>query len=159
MMDQQMNRRELLAAAAVAATAACLGCLGSAATALGDDATTQPVQEDVGTVADYPADGITPTWLKTDHIAVIRHSGRIYACTSVCTHKGGILKTPDGVSFLCPRHHATFDIDGNVTKGPAKLPLNRFAISVNPAGHIIVDTSQQFTPDQWDNPASFIKVS
>ncbi len=126
---------------------------------MADDATTGPTTVDVGTLADYKADGITPTWLKTAHIAVIRHAGRIYSCTSVCTHRGGILGTPDGVSFLCPRHHATFDIDGDVTKGPAKLPLNRYAIAVGSDGHIVVDKTKQFTPDQWDNPASYIKVS
>jgi nitrite reductase/ring-hydroxylating ferredoxin subunit len=158
-MDQQMNRRELLAAAAAAATAACLGCLGNAASALADGPTTGPTTVDVGTLADYPADGITPTWLKTADVAVIRYEGKIYCCTSVCTHRGGILGTPDGVTFLCPKHHATYDIDGNVTHGPAKLPLNRFAIAVNASGHIIVDKTKQFTPDQWGDPASFVKVS
>lgn len=156
-MDQQMNRRELLTAAAAAA---CLCCLTGAGNLLADEpATSGPTTVDVGVLTDYPADGITGTWLKTANIAVIRHSGRLYACTSVCTHRGGILKTPDGLTFVCPRHHATFDIDGDVTKGPAKLPLNRFAISVGSDGHITVDKTRQFTPEQWDDPASFIKIS
>jgi cytochrome b6-f complex iron-sulfur subunit len=159
MTDQQMNRRELLTAAATAATAVCLGCLCSPGNLLAQVPSTGPTTIDVGTLADYPKEGITPTWLKSGHIAVIRHAGQIYCCTDVCTHRGGILGTPDGVTFLCPRHGARFDINGDVTKGPAKLPLNRYAISLDASGHIIVDKTKQFTPDQWNDPASFIKLS
>ena len=65
---------------------------------------------------------------------------------------------PDTDTYICPRHGANFDIDGNVTKGPARTPLIRYAISVDANGHLIVDKSQSFTSDQWDNPASFVKV-
>lgn len=164
-MNQPMNRRQLLTAAAAATAAACLGCLGNPADLLADDAppatapSTQPTTLDVGTLADYPADGITKTWLKKNKVAVIRHSGHLYACTAICTHRGGTLRTPDGLTFVCPRHHAMFDIDGNVIKGPADLPLNRFAITLSADGHITVDKTKTFTPDQWTDPASFIKIS
>lgn len=155
----RLNRRELLAmAAAGAATAACLRCLGSAATVLAD-ATTVPSALDVGPVADFKTDGITTKWMSSDKFAVVRHNGKLYAPTAICTHKGSTIQSPDGTSFACPKHHATYDIEGNVTKPPAKRALNRYAISVDANGHVIVDKSRSFKAEQWNDPASFIKLS
>lgn len=159
----QLNRREFVAAVACAA---CLCGLGSNSYLLADDApTTAPSTApsttlDAGPKSDYTADGITTTWMKMPHrIAVIRHQGKIYACTTVCPHRGGILfKKADLQTLACPRHGATFDIEGNVTHMPAKTPLTRYAISVDANGHIIVDKSQSFTHDQWNDPASFVVV-
>ena len=155
----QLNRREFVAAVACAA---CLCGIGGAANVLADDTTpsTAPTTLDAGPKSDYAQDGITTTWMKMPYrIAMVRHEGKIYALTTVCTHRGGTLhEAPDGDSFVCPRHGATFDIDGNVTGKPAKRPLTRYAISVDTNGHIIVDTTTSFTSDQWDDPASFVKV-
>lgn len=154
-MNSQLNRRELLAAAA---TAACLCCLGDTA-GLFADTTTGPTTLDAGLKSSFTTDGITTTFLKTNKVAIVRNAGKLYATTATCTHKGATIKSPDGKSFECPRHHATYDIDGNVTKGPAKLPLKRYAISVDDNGHVIVDKSKSFDVDQWTDPASFIAIS
>jgi Rieske Fe-S protein len=155
----QLNRREFVTAVACAA---CLCGLGTSAELLADDApTTAPsTTVDVGLKSDYAADSVTSTWMKfPNRFAVVRHEGKIYASTSVCTHRGGTLNWKPALdSYVCPRHGANFDIDGNVTKGPARIALSRYAISVDANGHLIVDKSQSFTPDQWDNPASFVKV-
>jgi cytochrome b6-f complex iron-sulfur subunit len=155
----QLNRREFVTAVACAA---CLCGLGNAAKALADDAmpATTPSTLDAGPKSNYAQDGITTTWMKPPYlVALVRHDGKIYALTTVCTHRGGHLREADDhASFVCPRHGATFDIDGNVTGRPAKKPLVRYAISVDANGHIIVDPSTSFTPDQWDDPASFVKV-
>jgi cytochrome b6-f complex iron-sulfur subunit len=155
-MDQ-LNRREFVAAVACAA---CLCGLGNAAHLLADEPTTGPTTLDVGPKSDYTTDGITTTWMKVpNRVAVIRHDGKIYACTTICTHKGGTLnKAADDESFVCPNHHAMFDIEGNVTHKPAKRPLIRYAISVDGDGHVIVDKSTSFTAEQWNDPASFVKV-
>lgn len=161
----ELNRREFVAAVACAA---CMCGLGGAAKALADDmggATTMPATTpstlDAGLKSDYAQDGITQTWMKAPYrIAIVRDKGKIFALTMVCTHRGGTLReADDGVSFKCPRHGATFDMDGHVTGKPAKRPLSRYAISVDGNGHIIVDTTTSFTMDQWDDPASFIAVS
>jgi len=153
----QLNRREFVAAVACAA---CLCGLGDTANLLADDATTAPSTLDVGPKSAYATDGITTTWMKVpNRVAVIRHDGKIYACTTVCTHKGGTInEAPDGESFKCPKHGALYDIEGNVTKGPAKKPLVRYAVSVDTGGHVIVDKSTSFTAEQWTDPASFVKV-
>ena len=157
----QLNRREFVTAVACAA---CLCGLGSSAELLADDspaaATAPSTTIDIGLKSDYAAEGITSTWMKLpNRIAVVRHDGKIYASTTVCTHRGGTLNwKPDLDSYVCPRHGAKFDIVGQVTKGPAKTPLLRYAISADANGHLIVDKSQSFTSDQWDDPASFVKV-
>jgi cytochrome b6-f complex iron-sulfur subunit len=153
----QLNRREFVTAVACAA---CMCGLAPSARLLADDATSAPSTVDVGLKSDYAADGITSTWAKfPNHVSVVRHEGKIYALTTVCTHRGGILNWhPEVASYICPRHGANFDIDGNVTKGPARQPLNRYAISVDSNGHLIVDMSKTFTQDQWSDPASFVTV-
>ena len=156
-----MNRREFVAAVACAA---CLCGLGDAANLLADDATTAPATApttlDVGPKSNYTADGITTTWMKPpNRVAVIRHDGKIYACTTICTHKGGTLNEgADGNSFKCPNHGAMFDIEGNVTHKPARRPLIRYAVSVDSSGHVIVDKTTSFTAAQWSDPASFVKI-
>jgi cytochrome b6-f complex iron-sulfur subunit len=159
---KELNRREFVAAVACAA---CLCGLGEAGKVLADDATTQPATEpsttlDIGAKSDYATDGITTTWMKQpNRVAVVRHDGKIYACTTICPHrKVTINEAVDQNGFECPRHHSMFDIEGNVTHGPATKPLIRYAISVDSNNHLIVDKSQKFDTDQWDDPASFVKV-
>ena len=159
----QLNRREFVTAVACAA---CLCGLGTNAELLADDSSTAAPSTapsstvDVGLKSDYGVDGITSTWATfPNRFAVVRSEGKIFASTTVCTHRGGTLRWhPELDCYVCPRHGANFDIDGNVTKGPAKMPLTRYAISVDANGHLIVDKTQSFTSDQWDDPASFVKV-
>ena len=155
----QINRREFVAAVACAA---CLCGLGKSAEVLADDspATAPSPTVDVGAKSDYAVDGVTTTWIKDpNRVAVVRHDGKIYASTSICTHRHGQINwNPDLNLYICARHHANFDITGTVIQGPARLPLQRYAISVDANGHLIVDKTQSFTSDQWDNPASFVKV-
>jgi Rieske Fe-S protein len=155
----QLNRREFVTAVACAA---CLCGLGGGVEVLADSPATAPSTGlDVGAKTDYAADGVTATWMKLPHrTAIIRHDGKIYASTMVCTHRGGTLNLsePGADNFKCPRHGALFDVEGNVTKGPARMPLARYAILADANGHLIVDQTKQFGPDQWDDPASFVKV-
>lgn len=164
---KNMNRREFVTAAAVAG-AVCLCGLENASPVLADPttgpstapSTTGPSTLDVGPKSSYTADGITVRWMKgPTKVAVIRHDQRIYACTTICTHKGCVIKKADTISFKCPCHGATYDIEGNVTHRPAPAPLIRYAVSVDANGHVIVDKSKSFTPDKWDDPASFVDIS
>jgi nitrite reductase/ring-hydroxylating ferredoxin subunit len=156
---KELNRREFVAAAACTA---CLLGLGDFSHVLADEPSTQPGGGlDVGAKSDYSKDGITTTWIgQPNRVIVIRHDGKIYASTSICPHRQvTINEAADHNSFECPRHHSEFDIEGKVTKGPAKKSLVRYGISVDANGHLIVDKSKKFSDDQWDDPASFVAVS
>jgi Rieske Fe-S protein len=57
-------------------------------------------------------------------IALHRTSdGTFRALVLQCTHATNQLTTT-GDGFACPAHGSTFDIEGNVTRGPAQHPLH-----------------------------------
>lgn len=145
-----LNRRDFIMAAAAGV---CLACLGADANAAQESSIL-----DVGTPTDYPNDGLYDAKLKSDKVAILRKNGRILAISGVCTHKSCTLKVQEG-QFRCPCHRSTFNDLGNPTGGPAKAALFRHAISLNDAGHLIVDKSKKFGPQQWDDPATFVNVS
>ena len=76
---------------------------------------------------------------------VVRRERKLFALSSVCTHKGCKLRVKDDLSFICKCHGSTFDKDGHVTKGPAKRDLPRLAVRLDEAGHVLVDLNQAIT--------------
>ena len=63
-------------------------------------------------------------------LIVIRTSEtEIVALSSTCTHKGCQVNLPENNAIICPCHRARFDLSGMATKGPAKLPLRRYAVT------------------------------
>ena len=155
--SNDMNRRDFVARAAFVATAAlCGGSLMRCA--LADDSEPFPPFS-IGTLADYPKDGLFNNEEKQHKILIAREGGKLYVMTCHCTHKGGILNiAPGGDHFICPLHHAQFDDAGNVIHGPAKRPLVRYGVSLDAKGNLMVDMSKEFDKEHWDDPAAFIKV-
>jgi nitrite reductase/ring-hydroxylating ferredoxin subunit len=163
--EPEMNRRNFVMVAAAAAGA--LAGVSGLPSALGQ-ATTQPSTQpsaaglfDVGLKSDYSKDGATMTWAKRPHVVIVmRENGKIYALNSRCTHKGCPVVDAGG-SFHCNCHNSDFNYDGTVIDGPAqtKGPLSRYGISVDDAGHVLVDVHKKFTQAQWDDPASFVSVA
>jgi Rieske Fe-S protein len=147
----EMNRREFVIAATVAA---CACTLTDPAEVLAAPA--KPI--DVGTVGDYPADGVSDKFIKPHRILVVRADKRIHAMSAVCTHKACAVKLKDN-QIKCPCHGSIFSNHGTVTDGPAKVSLVRYGIKQNDAGRIIVDKSKQFREPKWEDPGSFITVA
>jgi Rieske Fe-S protein len=49
------------------------------------------------------------------------------ACSAICTHKGCEVEYDgDAKEWSCPCHGSRFALDGQVTHGPAKKPLEQF---------------------------------
>lgn len=136
----------------VSGTAAC-GCACRAIRA----ATDRPV--DVGRIEDYPRDGISEKFIQYD-LFIVRREKRLFACTAVCPHKANYLlvdpKQPDRI--VCSGHESTFDLEGIHHGGPARRALDRFALSLSPAGRVIVDTARTFRQPRWSDPASFVAI-
>ena|ERR1019366_1794670 len=154
-----MSRRDFLMTAAATAAVISLPVLQGYA----DDAPPAPATKpvggpiDVGALSSFDKDGITDTWAKTKKLFVIRQDGKLYAVTSLCTHRGFPLISR-GQDLYCTKHKSDFSPEGTVTTGPAKRSLPRFAISVDDKKHVIVDTSKKFKEVEWTDPASFIDL-
>jgi nitrite reductase/ring-hydroxylating ferredoxin subunit len=142
--------------------AACCGALASCASSPSGPPppplATGPV--DVGTPADYPADGITSRFTRTHGFYLVRASARLIAVSATCTHRRCAVD-PDGSSpqFICACHGSRFTSAGIVLKGPASISLPRFGISLNSAGHAIVDASSRFEEAEYDQPGSYITLA
>lgn len=84
------------------------------------------------------------------NVVVARDSGGLYAMSAVCTHAGCLLDDSSGTmaaGLYCPCHGSTFDAAGAVTRGPARAPLQHYAIVVAADGSITVDGSHPVSAD------------
>ena len=88
----------------------------------------------VGKLADVPAGTASVFAVRDREIAVCNANGELYAIDDVCTHDGGSLDQGEleGWEIECPRHGARFDVrTGEVTEGPAVLPVDTFPVRTN----------------------------
>ena len=156
-MSDRISRRDFVVAATAAAlTAAAVAPL--VAQAADEQAGAPAAAIDVGPVSDYAADGVVnETWAKTKKFLVIHSGGRLIATSSLCTHKSCVVKSKDA-QLACPCHGSRYSLEGKVQKGPSRASLVRYGISKGSDGRVLVDTSKRFSENQWDDPASFVKV-
>ena len=146
-----MKRREFLMLSAVAACAACGGC-PQVARAL-DRASTLV---DVGLLSELADEKVLDKWAG-EGFFLVRRDKKLYALSSQCTHKR-VQLTLKGVQLKCTKHGSVFETTGELTKGPAKTALARYAISTDDRGHVMVDRSRTFTRDEADDAAAFIPL-
>lgn len=83
-------------------------------------------------VASLAADGnalVTPTpGFDGAPILVVREAPRRFLALSMqCTHEGCPVNPPVRGLITCPCHGSQFDLQGQVRRGPARLPLARYA--------------------------------
>jgi cytochrome b6-f complex iron-sulfur subunit len=95
-----------------------------------------------------PVDGYTPnsvTKVKEEKVYIVRaKEGYFYALSDICTHLGCITNwLPDEGLITCPCHGSKFDVEGNVIHGPAPRPLDRYLITLNDQGQLVVDKAQK----------------
>ncbi len=71
----------------------------------------------------------------------------IFALTAVCTHRGCLVLSEGPSGFGCPCHDSAYNLQGEVTEGPAKLPLRHLEVKeVEPKGLLQVDISTTVPP-------------
>lgn len=64
-----------------------------------------------------------------DPILLIRVERAVYrALSSVCTHQGCHVR-PAGGFLQCPCHGSTYDLEGEVVRGPAPAPLYEYPVT------------------------------
>ncbi len=152
------NRRQLLKAAGTAACA-CATCPLLALFAPNVGAADGRGEVDAGAPEDYARDGIYDCG-KNSPFFLVSRKGKLYAVSSICTHKRVKLSpAKGGGGFKCPRHGSLFDLSGKVTKAPARKPLPRYAIRLDDGTRrVMVHPSKRFGPAQWGDPAAFVEL-
>jgi Rieske Fe-S protein len=83
--------------------------------------------------------------LVMSNVVVARDADGVYAMSAICTHAGCFLD--DGSQSIaaglsCPCHGSLFDGNGDVTHGPARAPLQHYAVTIGSDGSLTVDGSQ-----------------
>lgn len=117
-----------------------------------------------GLVSDYAIGEVSEKYKQEFRVWIVREEGGVYAIFAKCTHLGC---TPRWLAaenkFKCPCHGSGFFKDGLNFEGPAPRPLDRFRISLNQDGQLVVDKSRLFKmapgedPDE-QYPDSILKV-
>jgi cytochrome b6-f complex iron-sulfur subunit len=147
----EINRRQFV----IAAGALCAGLTGCTSSNNGTGETwTGPTRFDLGPAAQFK-DGVDARWAQSGGFFLVREAGRLYAVTSTCSHRACALAAK-GSEYVCPCHGSHFTPQGRVTIGPATTSLVRFAISLDPAGHLIVDRTRTFDEPHWTDPAASV---
>lgn len=99
-----------------------------------------PTRFTAGSPLDYPEG--TVRFDRERKAYVVGAAGGVYAMSAVCTHLGCITRyVSDENAIACPCHGSRFDLEGNVTHGPAPRPLQWLEVTVDAAGQLVVDTS------------------
>lgn len=79
---------------------------------------------------------------------VVRTEEGFHAMSATCTHLGCLTRyEAEHKRVFCPCHGSRFDLEGNVTGGPAPRPLPRLKLTVE-NGVLIVDTKTLVEPDE-----------
>jgi cytochrome b6-f complex iron-sulfur subunit len=134
-----VNRRELLMLAGAATGLVVMGAAVSGCVNPTGSPPTGPVG--AGNVSALTVGSL----LVMTNFVLARDANGVYAMSAVCTHAGCFLddsadKIATGLS--CPCHGSTFDGNGSVTNGPARSPLQHYAVTIAADGTITVDGSQ-----------------
>ena len=127
-----MDRKKFLStlgfSAASIALASCLGgCKKDAPSGPTVDFTFDLTQ------SPYTALAIPGSYLYSNGIIIANTtSGVIIAVSEACTHEGANVQYQNSNNqFYCPRHGATFNTSGAVTRGPATTNLKQYAVTVS----------------------------
>ena len=109
---------------------------------------------------DYAVGEVSTRMQKEQRVWVIRNEEGMYVLIAICTHLGCTpIWTPAEARFKCPCHGSNFLVDGQNVAGPAPVPLFRAAISLNLAGNVAVDKSQQENQlGKRDKPPFFLPL-
>jgi len=127
----KINRREFLIVAAAFAA----GC--SSMENAGPPSAGRNRLVNAGPVGSYFFNGIYSDF-RTQGFFVIRQGDKLFALSSICTHRRCLLDAEPNRSFLCPCHGSTFDPNGHVTEGPARRDLPTLETLINEKGELLV---------------------
>ena len=120
----------------------------------------------IGVSGDYPSGdtdkhgviSVNEKFMDLQRVWIVRETDRIYAIFAKCTHLGCTPRWfPDDRQFKCPCHGSKYYSTGENFAGPAPRPMDRYAIQQLEDGRIVVDKSELYTFEQFDDTRSFVK--
>ncbi|EPZ50402.1 ubiquinol-cytochrome c reductase iron-sulfur subunit [Halobacteriovorax sp. GFR7] len=163
-VKKQLNRREFFSFVTVgwvAFTSAVAGFLTLIFRYTYPNVNFEPEMDFVaGRPNDYE-EGVDERWKNGYGVWIVKMEGRLFALSNICTHLGCVPNwLPAELKFKCPCHGSGYYQNGINFEGPAPRPLERYKISLNAEGKIIVDKTKiyRYEKGQWDNPQSYLKV-
>ncbi len=115
-------------------------------------------------IAGFPTEyenGVDERWKNGYGVWIYKKDGRLAALSNICTHLGCIPNwLPAESKFKCPCHGSGYYPSGVNFEGPAPRPLERYKVSLNAEGKIVVDKSKvfRFEKGEWNLPDSYISV-
>ncbi|SHO49294.1 Rieske [2Fe-2S] domain-containing protein [Desulfopila aestuarii DSM 18488] len=141
-----INRRHTIIGILALAVATLLGSLGRMAMSF--ILPPKPVNSyggivDVGPLTQLPAPGSPPKQIPHGRFWLIHTDKGILALHSSCTHLECFFGwDSEQQLFICPCHGSTFNLDGQVLRGPAQRNLDRFPVRlVQVDGTIVRDSN------------------
>ena len=87
---------------------------------------------------------------------------QLVVLSTICTHLGCIPNWLQGEQkFKCPCHGSGYYISGINFEGPTPRPLERFAVTVDADGFIVVDMTKVYRYElgDWSDSDSFISLA
>ena len=114
-----------------------------------------------GFTDDYSVGDVSTRFKDKYGVWIVRDQEKIYVLATICTHLGC---TPNWLAnenkFKCPCHGSGFYKTGINFEGPAPRPLERYKVTLNDEGEIVVDKTKKFQQEkgEWNDPESFIPV-
>ncbi|HEY2858459.1 MAG TPA: Rieske 2Fe-2S domain-containing protein [Terracidiphilus sp.] len=100
----------------------------------------QPNRFTIGRPEDFPSGSRIA--IDPKRVCIVREGSKVAAISTTCTHLGCIV-APSSTGFQCPCHGSRFDVDGNVTGGPAPKALAWYAVTLTPSGDLEVDKDNE----------------
>jgi nitrite reductase/ring-hydroxylating ferredoxin subunit len=112
---------------------------------------------DVGPLSLYARDGTVDKFAASNGVLLVTFGGRLTAMSATCTADGATLaRDPKSDGFVCPKDASRYARDGQASSGKARDPLAHYPMSVNAAGHVIVDTGRRLVQSDWSRPEGYL---
>ncbi|MBU3686582.1 MAG: Rieske (2Fe-2S) protein [Mycobacterium sp.] len=131
-----LPRRQLLIGAAVAGAVPLAGCAKPDQTdQAGQAGQSPPIGQPLAPTADVPEGGGI---IVKETVLTQPRPGEFKGFVARCTHSGCLLAEVKNGSIVCACHGSRFDLNGQVTRGPATAPLTVRAVTVR-EGEIVAE--------------------
>ena len=161
---QKLNRREFfgwIAVGWVAFSAALSGFLALIFRYTYPNVDFDPEMDFIAGVPNDYDEGVDERWKNGYGVWMVKRGGKLVALSNICTHLGCIPNwLPAELKFKCPCHGSGYYMNGVNFEGPAPRPLERYKITLNSEGKVVVDKTKIFRYEkgQWEHPDSFVEV-